>query len=266
MEHTALRFLMIGAHPDDLELRCGGLAMRMRQRGHAVKFLSMTDGSAGHLTDDRETLARRRKEEASAAARIFDVDYRIMPFPDGELEVNLATRRALMAEIRSFAPHVIITHRTVDYHPDHRACGQLVMDCSFLVNVPHVFPEIPAPSYAPVILSLIDPFAVPIPFRADLAVPIDDYVERKIEGCLCHVSQFYEWLPHIENWPEIRNAATFEEKTKLLVELLRHRFTREVQRYPQMIPAGTQYAELYQIDEYGAPLTEELRREITGIY
>ena len=41
------RFLMIGAHPDDMELRCGGLAMRLRRKGHQVMFLSMTDGSAG---------------------------------------------------------------------------------------------------------------------------------------------------------------------------------------------------------------------------
>ena len=50
------RFLMIGAHPDDMELRCGGLAMRLRKKGHQVMFLSMTDGSAGHHQMDSESL------------------------------------------------------------------------------------------------------------------------------------------------------------------------------------------------------------------
>lgn len=253
------RFLMIGAHPDDMELRCGGLALLLRQKGHQVKFISMTDGSAGHQNSDRETMARRRKEEAAAAAKIFGVEYEVLPNPDGELEATLAVRRTLMGKIREFAPHVILTHRTVDYHPDHRACGQLVMDCAYMVNVPLVFPETPAMVHAPVILSVWDPFTRPLPFQPDLVVPIDEFVDQKLDGCLCHISQFYEWLPQINGWKDIREAATTEEKTRLLRELLRKRFADEANLYPQQLPAGMQYAESFQWNEYGAHLTEELR-------
>ena len=258
------RFLMIGAHPDDMELRCGGLALRLRQKGHLVKFLSMTDGSAGHQNSNRPTMAKRRKEEAAATARIFNIDYEILPNPDGELEATLAVRRVLMGKIREFSPHVILTHRTVDYHPDHRACGQLVMDCAYMVNVPLVCPEVPAMTHAPVILSVWDPFTHPQPFQPDLVVPIDEFVERKIDGCLCHISQFYEWLPHINGWQEIRDAATTQEKTLLLRELLRNRFANEARLYPEQTPAGTQYAESFQWNEYGAALTEELRDVMAG--
>lgn len=254
------RFMMIGAHPDDMELRCGGLAMRLKQAGHEVMFLSMTDGGAGHHTMERDALVERRAEEAAAAARVLGVAHKIMPIEDARLEATVPVREMLMREIRAFAPHVIITHRTADYHPDHRACGQLVMDCSYLVNVPLCCPDTPCPPYAPVILSSWDPFTRPLPFRADMAVPVDAFVEKKIDAVLCHVSQFYEWLPHIEGWTEIGGAPTFEEKTALLRAHLHRRFAREAKLYPERMPAGTEYAETFEWNEYGAPMSDSLRR------
>ena len=192
------RFLMIGAHPDDMELRCGGLALRLRQKGHRVMFLSMTDGSAGHQAMTKEALAQRRLEETQAVARCFDIEYKVMPIADGQLEPTLAVREMLIRVIREYAPHVILTHRNVDYHPVHRACGQLVMDSSYLVRVPLICPDTPCPPHTPVILSAWDQFERPIAFKPDVFVPIDDLLEKKIDGCLCHVSQFYEWLPFID--------------------------------------------------------------------
>ena len=257
------RFLMIGAHPDDLELRCGGLAMHLRKKGHCVKFLAMTDGSAGHQTMDQSSLALRRAGEVEAAARVLDVEHKIMPIPDTRLEANLENREMLMREIRAYDPHVILTHRTVDYHPDHRACGQLVMDCAYLVNVPLFCPDVPCPPHAPVILSMWDSFSRPLPFSPDLIVPIDDVVDKKIESCLCHVSQFYEWLPHINGWTQIRDAVTFEEKTCLLRQYLRDGFANEPRIYAEKMPEGVHYAETFEWNEYGAPLDDELRRVMT---
>lgn len=257
------RFLMIGAHPDDMELRCGGLALHLRRKGHRVKFLSMTDGGAGHHEMQREPLVLRRGEEAQAAADLFDIEHGIMPIADGHLEPDMETRKMLIREIRAFAPHVILTHRTADYHPDHRACGQLVMDCAYMVNVPLFCPDAPCPPYAPAILSVWDGFTRPLPFVPEVIVPIDDVVEKKIDGTLRHVSQFYEWLPYIEGWAEILVAPSFEEKTVLLRELLHSRFAGEAVRYSHLMPEGVQYAETFEWNEYGAPLSEELRRVMT---
>lgn len=252
------RFLMIGAHPDDMELRCGGLALRLRQKGHRVMFLSMTDGSAGHHEMTREALRRRRHEEAQAVARLFDIEYRIMPIEDGRLEADVKTREMLIAEIRRFAPHVIMTHRTSDYHPDHRACGQLVMDCSYMVGVPLCCPGVPCPEHAPAILSVWDGFSSPKPFEPDIVVPVDDMVDKKIDGTLCHVSQFYEWLPFVDGWTDIREAKTFEEKDALLRKMLRERFAREAKLYPAKMPAGVRHAETFAFSEYGAPMMQAL--------
>ncbi|MBR5288863.1 MAG: PIG-L family deacetylase [Clostridia bacterium] len=259
------RFLMIGAHPDDMELRCGGLAMRLRRKGHQVMFLSMTDGSAGHHRMTGDALRERRRAEAQAAAAALDVAYRIMPVADGRLEANLKTRELLIREIRTYAPHVILTHRSADYHPDHRACGQLVMDCAYLLNVPLICPDTPCPNLTPVILSAWDRFKKPLPFAPDVAVPIDDLVEKKIDAALCHVSQFYEWLPYVEGWADVESAATFEEKTALLRAQLRARFAGEALLYPALVPDGVCFAETFEWNEYGAPLTDELRRAMTDI-
>lgn len=254
---------MIGAHPDDMELRCGGLALRLRQKGHRVMFLSMTDGSAGHQSMTREALAKRRLEETQAVAASFDIEYKVMPIADGQLEASLSVRDMLMREIRAYAPHVILTHRSVDYHPDHRACGQLVMDCSYLVRVPLVCPEAACPPYAPVILSVWDRFTRPVAFAPDVVVPIDDLVEKKIDGCLCHVSQFYEWLAYIEGWADVNAAPDFEEKTTLLRRRLKERFARETCAFGEKLPEGVRYAEAFEWNEYGAPLSDELRRVMT---
>ena len=264
MEEKRYRFMMIGAHPDDMELRCGGLALKLRQKGHTVLFLSMTDGSAGHQWETRETMTRRRQEEAAAAARVFGVEYQIMPNPDAELEPTLEVRKQLMRRIRAFCPDVIFTHRTCDYHPDHRACGQLVMDCAYMMNVPLFCPEAPALPHAPVILSMWDPFTLPQPFQPDLVVPIDAVAEEKAIGCLCHTSQFYEWLPHINGWDWFPTHAAFEEKTSLLKAYLLDRFAHEPRLYPDRIPAGVQYAETFQWNQYGGALSEELRRLLTA--
>ena len=257
------RFLVIGAHPDDCDLLAAGLAMKMLQKGHEVFFLSATDGSAGHQSMSREELAARRAGECEKAGEILGLTYETLPIPDGELTADLPYRRMLMKRIREIAPDVIITHRTCDYHPDHRACGQLVMDCSYLVGVPLFCPEVPALRKAPVILSMWDHFTNPTPFRADLCVPIDDVVERKIDATLSHVSQFYEWLPWIGGWEDIESAPTFEEKTALLHEQMHGRFSRAAKLYPDKLPEGTQYAEAFEWNEYGGALTDELVEVIT---
>ena len=257
------RFLVIGAHPDDCDLLAAGLAMKMLQKGHEVFFLSATDGSAGHQTMSRKELAERRYEECRQAGEVLGLHYETLPIPDGELTADLQCRAMLMRRIREIAPDVILTHRTCDYHPDHRACGQLVMDCSYLVGVPLFCPEVPALRKAPVILSMWDHFTNPVPFRADLCVPIDDVVECKIDATLSHVSQFYEWLPWIGGWDDIENAPTFEEKTELLHKQMHNRFSRPAKLYPDKLPEGTQYAEAFEWNEYGGALTDELAEVMT---
>ncbi len=257
------RFMVIGAHPDDPDQMAGGLALRLAPKGHEFLFLSMTDGSAGHHQMTREALTARRAEERKAAAAIYGVTYEAFPIPDGELMPDLNVRNMLMRRIRAFAPDVIITHRTCDYHPDHRACGQLVMDCSYMVGVPLCCPDAPVPDKTPVILSFYDEFTKPLPFHAEIAIDTDDVIDRKLEGMLAHVSQYYEWLPFIGGWEAVEAAETFEEKTAQLKKYLRSRITDVADAARHLLPDAAETAEAWEWNEYGAPMTDDILRAMT---
>ena len=255
-----LTFLMIGAHPDDMDVLSGGLAINLVRHGHRAVFLSATNGNAGHMSMDRESLRQCRSQEMADASRVFGVPYDTLGIDDGYLVPDLKTRELLTRYIRRLRPDVIITHRSCDYHPDHRACGQLVCDCSYMVCVPLFCPDVPALRKAPVILSSEDPFTVPVPFRADIGVVCDDVVEQKIRGILQHRSQYFEWLPYVENWTDVLESRSPEEAAACLDRRQRSAFARTVARYPGVFPPGTRYGEVFQIDEYGGPMTEEIRQ------
>lgn len=189
------KIMLIGAHPDDHDLCGGGFAALHLARGAEVKFVSLTDGSRGHHEMTCEETRARRFAETQALAAKMGLSYDVWDVPDGELMPTLENRKRLVREIRAFAPDLILTHRSCDYHPDHRNAAILVQDASYLLIVPNFCTEVKALSKTPVIAYYADGFAYP-PFRPDFVVPIDSVIEKKFEMMHCHKSQFYEWLPY----------------------------------------------------------------------
>lgn len=253
-----LKFLVLGAHPDDPDAQAGGLAVKMRKKGHEVTFLSLTNGNAGHQTMAREPLRARRLAEMQEVAKAYDIRYDTLDIEDGYLTADIPTREKLMRYIRTVRPDVIIAPRTNDYHPDHRAVGQLACDCSYMVGVPSFCPDVPAMHNHPVILSSEDRFTYPAPFRADIGVAIDDVVEQKIRGLIQHKSQYYEWLAYDGDWKDVLEAKSEEEATEALYVRERERFTGPVKRHPEKFAEGVRYGEVFQIDEYGGKMTDEI--------
>ena len=189
-----LKILMVGAHPDDPDGCGGGTALRYVARGDEVRFLSVSDGRAGHFSMAPDALAARRRKEADAVAELIGITYDVWDIPDGEVEASLENRRRMIRYIRAYAPDLVITHRTNDYHADHRNVALLVQDASYLLTVPNICPDTPIMPQMPVIAFFADRFKNP-PFRADVVVPIDEVVDKKYEVLRCHVSQYFEWLP-----------------------------------------------------------------------
>ena len=149
MEKTR-RYLVIGAHPDDVDLRFGGTAIKLTRAGHQVKFVSLCNGNCGHQTMGGAQLAARRKQEAQATLAFNGVcEYQIFDNNDCEIVADLENRKALIRIIRAFAPDVVLSHRLCDYHADHRATGTLVMDAAYLLGVPLWCPDVPRPSVLP---------------------------------------------------------------------------------------------------------------------
>jgi LmbE family N-acetylglucosaminyl deacetylase len=187
-----LRVICFGAHPDDCELRVGGVAALWSAQGHHVKFVSVTNGDIGHWRDAGGPLARRRRAEVERAAAILDIQTEVLDIHDGELLPTLENRRAITRLIREWQADIVMSHRPNDYHPDHRYTGVLVQDAAFMVAVPHFCPDVPALKANPVFLFYPDAFRKPNPFQPDIAVAIDSVVEQKLNALDMLESQFYE--------------------------------------------------------------------------
>jgi LmbE family N-acetylglucosaminyl deacetylase len=261
-----LRALVIGAHPDDCEFSAGGLAAKLVAGGHAVKFVSVTDGSAGHHEIGGGPLAKRRLEETRAVAAVAGVEYEVLDYPDGRLEVDLAARERMIRIIRAFRPDLVFTHRPNDYHPDHRRTSTLVQDASYLIRVPNIAPLVPHLSETPVILYLRDGFQKPYPFQADVAVATDDVLDAKARMLHCHASQVYEWLPYDGGYlAEVPPAADESARLAWLTGRVarrdawfadRHRDAL-VARYGEERGRAVRGAEVFEVSEYGRPLPPE---------
>src|SRR5205807_1544432 len=88
-----LRIIAFGAHPDDCELKAGGVAAKWAALGHHVKFVSTTNGDIGHWQSAGGPLALRRKAEVEKAARLLGIETQVLDIHDGELEPTLENRR-----------------------------------------------------------------------------------------------------------------------------------------------------------------------------
>lgn len=187
-----LRIIAFGAHPDDCELKAGGVAAKWSALGHHVQFVSVTNGDIGHWRMAGGPLALRRKAEVERAAQILGIHTRVLDIHDGELEPNLENRRAITRLIRHWQADIVLAHRPNDYHPDHRYVGQLVQDAAFMVAVPFFCPDTPPLKKNPVFLYYSDRFERPNPFRADITVDIDDVIEKKLAALDVLESQFFE--------------------------------------------------------------------------
>jgi LmbE family N-acetylglucosaminyl deacetylase len=186
-----IRVIVFGAHPDDCDLTAGGLAIKFIKMGHKVKFVSMTNGDAGHQSMGGGALAKRRIAEAQEAGRRFGVEYTVLDNHDGELMPTLENRLKVIREIRKWNADIVIAPRYDDYHPDHRYTSILVQDASFMVIVPNIAPDTPPLKKNPV-------FFYPNTSEPDIAIDIDNEVTQKIYASSAHESQFFEWLPWIQ--------------------------------------------------------------------
>ncbi len=264
MTQQPLRILIIGAHPDDADIKAGGSAALWCGAGHEVRLVSLTNGQAGHQIQYGPELARRRRAEAQAAAAVIGATYDILDNPDGELDDALEKRLGVIRLIRSFAPDLIITHRSTDYHPDHRFAGLLVQDASYLVTVPAVCPDAPHLQRSPVILYFSDGFKKPCRFEPHVVVAIDEQFNRLVDMLHCHVSQFYEWLPYNAGYLDQVPPGDAERRA-WLAERIGQRLRPLADRYRDQVIAtygpergsAVQYIEAFEVSEYGAPLDDD---------
>ena len=266
---TPLRILVIGAHPDDCEIKAGGVTAMYRAAGHHVKFVSVTNGEAGHQFRQPAELAALRRSESDAVARLMGIEYEILGNRDGRLLPTLEARFELISLIRHYRPDLILTHRPNDYHPDHRATSTLVCDAAYMVIVPHIVPEVPALRVNPVIAYLSDHFQRPAPFAPTVVIDVEPVLESILDQMECHRSQFYEWLPYThcqeESFPTDPGAqrACLKQFYRDYNGSLADRYRGLViQTYGEHRGAKIRYIEAFEPCEYGSPLNDANKKTL----
>lgn len=279
-----LKILMIGAHMDDNDFRSAGTALKYVKAGHSVRFLSVCNGAMGHHEMAPEDVYKRRLEECREASLISGIEYDNMGLPECEITASVENRKKIICYIREYQPDIIFTHRTNDYHVDHREVALLVQDASYLLIVPHFCPEAKALKKVPLIMYFHDNFTNP-KFNPDVVIPTDDVIDTKYKMINCYVSQVYEWLPwttgvlaQVPKDPEkrlewLRNPRVPRDGTLLKEEDLKIPIASNNSEYREARPAimyrdkiverygekarNTLFAEAFQVSEYGEKLTKE---------
>ncbi len=263
-----LRIICFGAHPDDCEIKAGGIAALWAAAGHHVKFVALTNGDIGHWREAGGPLAQRRNAEVQHAADLLGITTEVLDNHDGELLPTLENRRTIVRLIREWGADIVMGPRTNDYHPDHRYTGILVQDAAYMVAVPFFCPDTKPLKQNPVFMYYADHFEKPYPFQADVVIDIDSVLNRKLDALVDMESQFVEGgalgsADLITGGDEKRT-----ERRRTVREAFTKRFHDTAEKYRRQLKdwygddkgAKISAAEAFEICEYGKqPTKEELR-------
>lgn len=263
-----LRIIIFGAHPDDAEYRGAGVAMKWARAGHHVKLVSTTNGDIGHWEQAGGPLALRRIKEVQEVARRMGVTNEVLDIHDGEIMPTLENRKTITRLIRQWNADIVITNRPNDYHPDHRYTSILVQDSAFMVTVPFFVPDVPALKKNPVFLYTSDRFERPNPFRADIAVGIDEVIEPTLDALLVMESQIHEGGANGDASLYPNDPGAREKRRAEVRAELRRRYANAANQYREALiryygkEKGQKivYAQAFEVCEYGRrPTASEIK-------
>ncbi|HPZ06734.1 MAG TPA: bacillithiol biosynthesis deacetylase BshB1 [Candidatus Eremiobacteraeota bacterium] len=126
--------MAFGAHPDDLEMTCGGTLIKLKQQGHRVICCDMTEGELG----TRGTIETRKKE-CAVASKIMGIDAREnLSLEDGFISSSKENKFKVIQVIRKYKPDLIMVHYYKDRHPDHYNTSHLVYESTFLAGLSRI--------------------------------------------------------------------------------------------------------------------------------
>jgi LmbE family N-acetylglucosaminyl deacetylase len=219
------KILVILAHPDDPEFFCGATLAKWARAGHKITYLLLTCGDKGfnpttHPEMTPEKLCGIRHIEQSNAAKVIGAKPPLfMDLPDGYLVPDLALRRDIVREIRRHKPNILVTCDPQTLfatyginHPDHRACGQVVLDAVFPAadNIAY-FPELMDEGFQPhmpkeVWCSLTN--------QPNTTIDVTETWDIKLQAILEHTTQVQDAEKLIERFKSRRAEDSTEENPR----------------------------------------------------
>lgn len=188
------------AHPDDIEIHIAGTLCHLKDRGYEIHFVTVCSGDVGSMTHTREEIARIRRGEAEASARLFGATYDGLGVGDLRVTFDHEIKTKIVEVLRRYRADVVMTHAAKDYMSDHEITSALTREACFAAPAPN-WPVPSAPDLAPL-------HAIPELYYADptsqhdadgnfvampIVVDVGSVMARKEELLKCHASQ-RDWL------------------------------------------------------------------------
>ncbi|MEC5157426.1 bacillithiol biosynthesis deacetylase BshB1 [Chryseobacterium sp. MP_3.2] len=180
--------LAIGAHPDDVELGCGGTIAKLISAGKSVSIVDLTEGELG----SRGTNITRAAE-AAEACKILGITHREnLKMRDGFLSNAEEYQLQIVKMIRKYQPEIVFANSIDDRHPDHAKAAKLVSDACFLAGLVKIETNLDGEKQAIWRPKQIFNYIQWKHITPDFVFDISEFMEKKIEACLAYKTQFYD--------------------------------------------------------------------------
>ncbi|UJF31083.1 bacillithiol biosynthesis deacetylase BshB1 [Kaistella sp. 97-N-M2] len=180
--------LAIGAHPDDVELGCGGTLAKLISAGKTVAVVDLTQGELGTRGTNFT-----RAEEAANASKILGLSAREnLKMKDGFLQNSEEYQMQIVKIIRKYQPEIVLANAIDDRHPDHAKASKLVSDACFLSGLVKIETVGEGKNQQPWRPKHVFHYIQWKNITPDFVIDISDFMEKKIEACLAYKTQFYD--------------------------------------------------------------------------
>ncbi|MGH2575774.1 MAG: bacillithiol biosynthesis deacetylase BshB1 [Ignavibacteria bacterium] len=222
--------LFFSAHPDDIELSCGGTVVKLVKMGKKIGVIDLTQGELG-TRGSKEI----RQKELKNASKIMGIQAREnLNLKDGNIEENFKNKLKVISIIRHYKPEIVFLPYYKDRHPDHIHASNLVKESSFYSGLRKINTKRSKQSQAAYRPKKCIFYMQTYTFEPSFIIDITAEFETKMKAVKCYSSQFYN--------PRSKEPATFISEKKFLEYLeARARF------YGFQI--GTKYGEPYFVEE-----------------
>lgn len=205
-----MNILAIGAHPDDVETKCGGTLAKYAKLGHKVFTATATNGNIGSATLPMDEIAKIRKEEARRAAAHIGAEYICLDYDDEMFYEDKQARINFINLVRYCKADVILTHSPHDYNPDHELTSKIINDIAVMIPIAKI--QTKAKPYDKIpIIAYFEPVHG-LGFIPTDYVDISDVIDIKRAMCYEHKSQI-QWMS--DNYKDAVGDKDFLEGTML---------------------------------------------------
>ena len=180
--------LAIGAHPDDVELGCGGTLAKLISEGKKAAIVDLTQGELG----TRGTNITRAQEAASASEILGISARENLKMKDGFILNSEEYQIQIVKMIRKYQPEIVLANAVDDRHPDHAKAAKLVSDACFLSGLVKIETELDGENQKQWRPKQVFHYIQWKHITPDFVIDISNFMEEKIEACLAYKTQFYD--------------------------------------------------------------------------